>query len=328
MLRQGQHAGLFGLRKVGKTSLINQLRSRLSLTPTVWIDCQGYPPVAQDLFRAILGQLRVELGFRKIGKRPRLSADGSTHGFRKEFLGLHEAWLKSGEQGRFVLIFDEADKLFPDRRIRDSERTLGEWVLLFRMLRALAQERNCLSVLITTYRPDVNRQNRLSPSVGENPMFMSFQEHFLGQLDENDTKTMVREIGAWKDIHWSPEALESVYELCGGHPLITRFFASDACEQGIRKEINLARVGEIANTIRGQFHKHRIGRYYKESVWDFLQEDERGALNLVLNGGFRGGVDDFSEAVTHLDHFGLIRTRDDGVYEVSAQLFRDWLERG
>jgi WD40 repeat protein len=323
VLRQGQHVGLFGLRKVGKTSLINQLRSRLSLTPTVWIDCQGYSPKAEDLLHAILEQLRDELRVRKIRG---LGGGTTPHEFRREFLGLHELWSKSHRDEPFILILDEADKLFPDRRINDSERILGEWVSLFRILRALAQERKCVSVMVTAYRPDLNRQNLLSPSIGENPMFMSFQEYFLGSIEGYETETMVREIGAWKDIHWSVEALKGVYRLCGGHPLVTRIFASDTCEQGNRKEIDQARVTETASAICAQFHKHRIGRYYKESVWDFLLDDERQALELVLNRNLRLEEVDVSEAVTHLEQFGLIRNQD-GIYEVSAQLLRDWLER-
>src|SRR5262249_6917150 len=57
-LLQGQHVGLFGLRKVGKTSLLNRIRDRMTSNPCVWIDCQGYEAVALDLFNAILYGLR------------------------------------------------------------------------------------------------------------------------------------------------------------------------------------------------------------------------------------------------------------------------------
>jgi hypothetical protein len=190
----------------------------------------------------------------------------------------------------------------------------------------LAQERKCLSVLVTAYRPDVNRQNLLSESIGENPMFMSFQEYFLGSLDRADTERMVSEIGAWKDIHWSAEALEAVYELCGGHPLVTRFFASDACEQGERKQVDRVDVERTANAIRGGFYKHRMARYYKESVWDLLQADERAALEIVARGGLRGSQDGLDEALTHLEQFGVIRQQD-GEMRIGATLFRSWLER-
>lgn len=322
-LRQGQHAGLFGLRKVGKTSLIHQLRVRLSATPSVWIDCQGHPAVAEQLFGVILDQLRAELRVRGIAA-PAAVSTGSFNEFRPQFLCLYELWVRSGGNGPIVLILDEADKLFPDRRISQSDQILAAWISLFRILRSLAQERGCLSVLATAYRPDVNRQNVLSPSLGENPMFMSFQEYFLGSLGRSETEEMLREIGAWKDINWSPEALASTYDLCGGHPLVTRFFASEACAQGTLKFVDATRVKETAKTICSGFHKHRIGRYYKESVWDCLQDEERSALGEVAVGGFKL---DSTDAITNLEQFGVIRIAN-GTYEVSAQLFRSWLARG
>ena len=49
VLAQGQHVGLFGLRKVGKTSLTNQLQQRFVTTPTVFIDC-GTGHAGRDVF--------------------------------------------------------------------------------------------------------------------------------------------------------------------------------------------------------------------------------------------------------------------------------------
>lgn len=321
-LRQGQHVGLFGLRKVGKTSFIHQLRVRLSSTPTMWIDCQGYPAIAEQLFNVILDQFRTELKIR--GTDAASVPIESLHEFRAQFLKLYELWARSGGNGPIILILDEADKLFPDRKISQSDQILAVWISLFRVLRALAQERGCLSVLATAYRPDLNRQNILSSSLGENPMFMSFQEYFLGSLGRNETEVMLREIGAWKDIDWSSEALTSTYELCGGHPLITRFFASEACAQGTIKFVDANRVQETAKAICSGFHKHRIGRYYKESVWDCLQDEERNALGVVADGRLNLGITD---AVTNLEQFGIIRV-ENGTYEISAQLFRNWLARG
>jgi hypothetical protein len=321
-LRQGQHVGLFGLRKVGKTSFIHQLRVRLSSTPTMWIDCQGYPAIAEQLFNVILDLLRTELKIRGIDAAS--VPIESPHEFRAEFLRLYELWARSGGTGPIVLILDEADKLFPDRKISQSDQILAVWISLFRVLRSLAQERGCLSVLATAYRPDMNRQNMLSPSLGENPMFMSFQEYFLGSLGRSETEVMLREIGAWKDIDWSPEALTSTYDLCGGHPLVTRFFASEACVQGTLKIVDAKRVQETAKAICSSFHKHRIGRYYKESVWDCLQDEERSALGTVADGRLNLGTTD---AVTNLEQLGIIRIGN-GTYEISAQLFRHWLARG
>jgi hypothetical protein len=320
VLLQGQHAGLFGLRKMGKTSLIYQLRQRLAAAPVVSIDCQGLPPVADQLFTEIADGLSRELKAK--GVTPAASQDANGD-FRARMLQLREKWHTSGGQVPFVVILDEVDKLFTDRRQRNSQEILGEWVKLSRTLRALAQEKQAIVLLVTAYRPDVNRQNLLFPEIGENPMFMSFQEHFLGALNRADTRQMVSQIGGWKEIRWSEEALDRAFELAGGHPLVTRFLASDACEQGERKQVDIAILNQSAERIRKGFHKHRIGRYYGESVWSMLQADEKEALTGIAKGTGHASKE-LEEGVTHLEQFGLAEERD-GVPAISAELLRDWV---
>jgi WD40 repeat protein len=322
VLRQGQHVGLFGMRKMGKTSLVTQIRQHMLSTPTVWIDCQAFSADAAILFAEIGTQLHRELRSQKIAHIPAFTYD-SPLGFRKYVLDLHERWQAAGRHGPFVLILDEADKLFPDRRAATSNETLAQWAKFFRTLRGMAQETRCLAIAATAYRPDLNRQNLLTPEVGENPMFMSFQEYFLGALDAADTELMIGEIGGWKEIHWSPEALVRTWELCGGHPLVTRFFASEACDQGDRKEIDLDRVNETADAVRAGLHKHRIGTYYYESVWKMLQPDEREALAMVASPG-QNPPDCSAEAVTHLEQFGLLHC-DNGSPQIAAELLLYWL---
>jgi WD40 repeat protein len=124
VLRQGQHAGIFGLRKVGKTSVINQLRNRIRSTPGVWIDCQGYEPVALDLLGVVVQQIESELAKRPGVKITASPKPASINDARSRIIALHEAWLHSGSSEPFVIILDEADKLFPDRRERNSETVL------------------------------------------------------------------------------------------------------------------------------------------------------------------------------------------------------------
>src|SRR5207248_2269765 len=147
VLRQGQHAGLFGLRKVGKTSLINQLRQRLRSTPTVWIDCQGIPANADALLAEIATQLHNELKAQKM-KIPPIDRDTSAADFRGQLRRLHERWQAAGGHTPFVIILDEADKFFPDRRLKNSGDILSEWVKFFGLLRGLAQERTCVAALV------------------------------------------------------------------------------------------------------------------------------------------------------------------------------------
>jgi hypothetical protein len=61
VLAQGQHAGVFGLRKIGKTSLLNQIQQRFEGTPTALVDCQAHGYSSNAYLEDILCQLTKEL---------------------------------------------------------------------------------------------------------------------------------------------------------------------------------------------------------------------------------------------------------------------------
>lgn len=139
---------------------------------------------------------------------------------------------------------------------------------------------------------------------------------------------MVRELGRLRRIEWQETALGEVHRLTGGHPLLARWLASDACRQGELKQVGDTEVQQAAAQVRRAFHRHRIGRYYEESIWAFLRPDERRALLAVaVEGGLRREriERELEDAVANLEHFGII-SESSGKLEVTAALLRDWLE--
>jgi hypothetical protein len=229
------------------------------------------------------------------------------------------------------IILDEIDKFFPRPEVPGSEEVLAEYVRFFRVLRGLGQSRRCLVTLVIAYRPDVNRHNLLTPTVGENPMFLSFQEEHLGFLALADSTAMVREIGLWKQIVWELDAAQRVFDYCGGHPFITRLFASHACEGGARKAIGYARVEETAREIEATLRRTVIGNYYKEGLWDLLREDEQQALSLVCQRGAEGVPETdiphtLEDTLTNLEHFSLV-VNNNGHLHLTARLLQTWLRR-
>jgi hypothetical protein len=289
------------------------------------------PDGRQVVFEALLTGLHTELRALGITNLPHLPAQIDAEAFRQGMLACFIQWQQTGRREPFLFILDEIDKFFPSREVRDSEAILAEYVRCFRMLRGLAQSHRCLVLLVIAYRPDINRQNLLVPSVGENPMFQSFQEEHLGFLSAEDSTTMIREIGLWKNIIWDANAAQRVFDYCGGHPLITRFFASIACDEGDLKQVDYPRVEETAAEIQATFRRNQIGDYYKEGILELLSEDERDALFLVGKEEAAGLSEAdipqaLENALTHLEHFGLVTSRD-GTVRLSGQLFSAWLQR-
>lgn len=327
VLIQGQHVGIFGVRKVGKTSLVKQITQRSVSIPNVEIDCQAIAPNASAYFDEILQQLHLELKSLNIKGLPTLHKPEDSEDFRRQFLALYHCWVKSGRQEPFLIIMDEIDKFFPDRRIKGSERVLGEYVTVFKVLRGMAQTERCLVVLVVAYRPDVNRHNFLTEEIGENPMFKSYQEESLGFLSQSDTLKLIIEIGLWRNIGWDVKAVKRVYHYCGGHPLVVRYFASEVCEQGTLKHIDEERVEETAEKIKRTFRRNEIGNYYQEGIWNELRENEREIVMTLCRNSELTENDippENEDALTNLENFGVV-INDNGQLRFSAEFFETWI---
>jgi WD40 repeat protein len=331
MLVQGQHVGLFGLRKVGKTSIIQQVRRRLSSGPLVMIDCQAYSTSSRLIFQAILEGLRRELHGLGVSRLRSDTADGveDADRFRDCFRALFRRWSTVGRATPVIVALDEVDKLFPSPGYADAETALVEYVRLFRVLRGLAQTDQSLALLVAAYRSDVNRRNLLTVKSGENPMFKSFQEVHLGFLDAEESEALVRGIGEWKDIVWDVQASRRVHYYCGGHPVVTRAFCSEVTDGGNVKRIDLDRVEVIGGEVMRTLRRNDIGNYYREGAWNLLLPSEQDWLRAIHQAG-DGGLaeesvpDGASEAVANLERFGLVRA-DCQRLSPTAELFRAWL---
>ena len=318
---QGQHVGIFGLRKTGKTSLAYRIVERLRNTPVVMMSCAYSEARTWEEYLAVvaqdLGAKVEELGVSGAG----LSGEGS--GVADLSLVV-KAWVRSGRPERCVIILDEIEWLLPliarsgdVEQLRQGRRVLG-------VLRSLAQETGALSLVAIGYRPDINRVNSLGVGIGDNPMFMSFREFFARGLGVEESGEMLRELGAWRGITWEDDAIQKSFECCGGHPFATRLLASDlsALSHIVGKDVD-----EAATSVRRAMRGHAIGAWYSGVVED-MTSSERGLLRDIA-AGYDGNMDErhvgreYEEALTNLENYGVVRN-DGGRITLNGSLFEYW----
>jgi DNA-binding beta-propeller fold protein YncE len=321
VLRQGQHMAILGLRRIGKTSVIKQVENRLLTVPFASFEILSHD-TANRLFTRVLQELCNKMRTMHLKKAPSVTAVESDSDFRDQFLKLYSCWEAGGSREPFVLILDEAERLFLPREVAANEPDLTETARFFRVLRALAQERRCLVILAAAYRPNLNRWNKLGERAGENALFQQYREVFLAPLDAGSTHAMLTKLGLLREIRWTSEALEAAYHYSGGHPQLARFFASDVSRQGALKSIDAARVHETADEIRRDFRKHRIAALLREAIWLELRPEEQRVLAALSQGATPQAGD--LNTLTDLDLLGVVSKNGDG-YGVGARLLLDWL---
>jgi len=237
---EGRHTGIYGLRKVGKTSLLYQLRETRPLDLVVYVDLQEIRGTGQQdcayLYWAIARRLH-EL----VSDEPLLGPDVAT------------TWLKLGAVATYSAIrqprnnalrFDEdmsrlldaltSDRTRPDTRvvitideleymlpISDANPGFRGYADFFAYMRGLGQRtRGRVVSVVTAANPLVSE----TPNWGsrENPVFQFYQDVFLSPLDEDACSQMVEQLGHGMGVSFDRDSLGLVYREAGGHPYITR----------------------------------------------------------------------------------------------------------
>lgn len=316
-LDAGRNVLLVALRKMGKTTLLLQLRNSRPGLVHAWVDPKAV--ALSGLAHAVLTRIRSELGLKGIP----FASGKEAEPLAGEVSRLHRAFTTSGAQGPFVILLDDVEGCLSDRSPADAMakqavRELAE-------LLAIGPEK--LIVVATAIRPGLNRE----AVAGATRLVGAFHEIFLIDHAPPAASVLLEELGIWKEIHWHPEALAAVYRFAAGNPMVSRFLASDATRKGFRKQVDEAMVLQAVDGVLRDLERNRVGRHYGMAVWEVLSDTER----LVML-GIAGRVDGVLPlaaippyarlAVETLLEYGLIQRTGDSL-EIPAILLRSWLEQ-
>ncbi len=327
LLAARNHVGIFGLPKVGKTSLLMQLRQVLKHTPTVLLECQSYQLNAEVFFEQILRQLHAQLSLLEIDRLPGKS---TVYGksFARSVSGLASHWRRAGRGEPFVLMIDGVDQFINAMNGEGGENVAAEYQRFFGEVKELADRLRDLALVVSADDAQVTRLPRLLGK-NANPLFRFLQEEWLGLLSAHQTASLLRELGWRRSIKWRADALERVYHYSGGHPWITRSLASVATRQGELRDIDAADVETAAQHIQASWPQHEIGHYIENEWWPALAADKKNLLARVAEhngGGFpKRTLAPRSQSTYHdLENCGLL-ANDLGRLSVVGEFFRFFL---
>jgi len=237
----GNFAGVFGLRKVGKTSFLYQMRDRRRSDTLAYYDLQDLP-IEERHTRFLLWKLGSELGQNLLRKFPDQAQHASLKlaGMRNYPTGSREAdkvsryfdedvttmltvLNRAREGSRVVVLLDEIEVLLPVGRSKGVEG-FHELLGYFRGLSQRTQGRFVL--VVSGVNPLVNEQPRWDGR--DNPLFQYLQEVPLKLLSRPECDHMLMSIGKSMGVTLSTDALAIAHDETGGHPFVARQLASHA----------------------------------------------------------------------------------------------------
>lgn len=337
---KGEFVGIFGLRKMGKTSLMYQLRDeKLKDEAVAYVDLQSSPGLAIGSFSPVLWEIERDLLNRLTPRFPILSktlrlgsysrySDAIAAGvnpaliFSEDLRELLDAIANHDLPGvnRVVIILDELERCLP----LAGQQAMTGYIEFFGLLRGLAQTeryRGILSSVVVAANAAISE--RAYWEGRENPVFSLYKPIFVPPLSRADTAQMIQNLGRGMSVYWEPAAIDSVYDECAGHPFLTRMLCSQIARRHLNRPLQITRRMvklEIPIFIQDKSDKFE---QITELLHAHFPEEERFLEQLAL-GHSKGTVKD--ESVRHLLGYQLI-TRTSTGFTMSLNALTSWLKR-
>ncbi|WP_280718572.1 hypothetical protein [Kitasatospora sp. MAP5-34] len=238
-LDRGQPVGVFGLRKAGKTSLLNYVAQRRAGLgkPVVRLDISGLQTVHE--FQLALLEMCHKAVRQHGGAVPRLMTL-TREGNPNPTVQTGTFWIRDlnalldALPGRLELFIDEIDQAWPGRSNLGSEEATAVLKALTQ-LRGVVQSREAegkdgIGIVCAGVDPAIFERPLLDGR--DNLLYKFVRLAFLSPMKREEMQEMVRSLGKRMGLRYSDHhTIDFLFREFGGHPLLTRKACSVAASK-------------------------------------------------------------------------------------------------
>jgi tetratricopeptide (TPR) repeat protein len=281
-LVQAQAIGIFGLRKSGKTSVLLQLGLGMRKHPVLHIDLQPYggnPRFGVELFHEVVRRLSSMLGDRRRSGnhefiKPRdsyASAAEMSLDFMEAVSALSGELEGASYESPILILLDEVERILPTAN--DPRQKVEEFNAFFGALRALSQQQRKIGLLIADVHPDCNRINHWEQQgLPTNPVNQFFKELFLRPFSEEETTSMLVNIGRLMGRSFDEETLKGIHKQSGGHPFVARQLASLLTSKLPGKMSSTIKWPQVIDYVMRPFvYSGVLKDYFEQNIWEDIR---------------------------------------------------------
>lgn len=343
-INEGQNVGIFGLRKVGKTSVLYQLRDKSKQDIVAYVDLQSVPAgvhgtayiywnIAYEICRQfhlkypkICESIKLRLGSTSSYDDIHQPEKRNAIAFDKELKIVLRRLADVTPEAKVIILIDELERMLPT----ETSQGFSGFSDFFALIRGIAQqERGRLVSVIAAANPLICEKAKWNNL--DNPVFRYYEELYLPLLKQPECEELITELGRRMGVTYRPESLNLVYEQTGGHPFLVRRLCSytlsiyptrpievfpqmleDSLEPFLLNEGST--FGEILERLEQDFPlEYDLLRFIVSGV-----QSRKELAQLV--------IEPVDQALRHLIGYQLI-SYNDGVYRVKINLLSEWLRK-
>lgn len=331
--RAGQNSSLFGLRRIGKTSVLYALQRRCAdgeIAGAVYLDTSSpavyrsrWWTVLQTILRAAAEPLRLERADRSKVRALNVEfkeADAAVH-FKADIQSLTQHY----PGRRLLILLDEIEHL--TFGISPANHWNDDALPLWQTVRSVHQElRGAFGFIVSGVNPRLLEADRIGNY--DNPLFSTVRTFYLSPFDQATLREMVRKLGRYMGLRCDEGLYQRLHEEYGGHPFLVR----QACSSMAR------RVPERPGTLTAALfegERQRIALALERNAQQILNvlaiwyPDEFEMVRLLARGDRKSFMElaNLSSTFTeHVEGYGLV-SKPQTEPKIRVGLVRGYLEK-
>ena len=304
-IRAGKNYGLFGLRKMGKTSILFKLERALAAVKSamVYVDLQD-----AALYRLHWWQLLDIISARlsdaaKAAHRASTEPGDGPIAAAVRFRKVVESLPKSDH---FVVALDEIEHIAPGLCI--EKHWSLEFLEFWKTIRSVQNVNPHLTFIVA----GVNASVIETPTYGghDNPLYAMAQVRYVPSFEIAEVRNMARRLGRHMGMQFTENVYQYLHERYGGHPSLTRMICSKIHHSTLERTrpVALSRAEFVAMEKEHERSLFPFGKH----VLGFLKQwypDEYAMLEILACGKveeyeqFADGAPEYAE---HLVQYQLV----------------------
>lgn len=316
-IRRSENVGVFGLRKVGKTSLLFRAKDvcvSQSIAEVAFIDCKS-PDIWMKSWDQLLSHILFQIGALKAAQTITKQSAASV------FLNCIVA-----SKRRIALVFDEIEFISPESTT--ATHWAGSFVPFWQTIWAAQSATKKLSVLIAGVDSHLLEQSLIKKT--QNPLFSIVKPLLLRGLLEPDLRSMVRKLGRKSGLVIEYEPAMWLFDRYGGHPLITRIACSVL--NNLIKDQRQPRPFTVTVDFLSENAEYLDSSvlFYAEHVISSLKTAFAAEYQLLVALALGRNADFYDQAknpatIRHLRAYGIVEPKREGGYKISIDIIRQYL---
>lgn len=223
--KAGENSGLFGLRKIGKTSVLYAVKRYLTCRDefAVFLDCQEpafhkrrWFELLEFIIKSILNALKNERDI-EVEPSPDYSEKNASSSFETDLIKVYEQI----QRKRILLIFDEIENISFEISPTEHWNKGEDFILFWQTIRSVCQKNSqVFSFIIAGVNPKIIETAQVNQL--DNPIYRMITPVFLPFFTAQQVKEMVSTIGNYMGLEFDDEIYTYLTEDYGGHPFLIR----------------------------------------------------------------------------------------------------------